>query len=168
MSSSTINNKDDIDNKGSVIIHGFFEDEFFVRLKKQQIEKVFVLEARPTLKSLKHACRHLLKLGIRPVIISDNMAGFLFFKHMVKEVWLSYQDRDGEEAVCLVGGLILSVLAKRHHVPVFLSYASSKSGQFADEKEIFNFNGIRVAPRGIRGYVPLLEAVPLRYVTNVV
>ncbi len=156
------------DVPSSIIIHGFFEDEFFSRLKAQQPEKIFVLEGRPRLESLRHASRHLLKLGIQPVVISDNMAGFLFFRKMVSQLWLSYQDRDGEGAVCIVGGLILSVLAKRHHVPVFLSYASRKQDEFADEKEIFSFNGIRVAPKGIRGYVPLVEVVPLRYVTEVV
>ena len=152
----------------SIITHGLFEDRFFHALRDQRPEKVFVLEGRPSLESCRHACRHLLKLGIRPVIISDNMAGFLFFRKMVRQVWLAYQDRDGEDAVCLTGGLVLSVLAKRHHVPVFLSYASRKQEDFADEKEIFSFNGIRVAPKGIRGYVPLVETVPLKYVTKVV
>ena len=149
-----------------MILHGIFDSKFFDHLKEKNPKKVFVLEGRPSLESSRHCCRELLKRNIQPTLIADNMAGFLFNKGLIHEVALAYQNTKNQNLLCQIGGLILAVLGKRHHVPVYLYPASVKQGYWGHEKDIFYFNNTRVAPRGIKGYVPLVEWVPEKYITK--
>lgn len=149
-----------------VLLHGYFKPSFFDRLKKKKPRKVFVLEGRPSLGSSRYCCKELLKRDVKPTLISDNMAGFLFYKHFVREVWLSYQTKDNDEASCLIGAMILAALCKKHYIPFLLSPSEEKVESMADKEEIFSFNGDRVAPKNIKGYVPLLEMIPKKYITK--
>src|SRR3990167_6147313 len=74
-----------------VLLQGVFKTSVFDLLKQKKVEEVFVLEGRPGLESARQSCRELLKRKIRPTLVTDNMAGFLFYKNLVKEVWLSCQ-----------------------------------------------------------------------------
>ncbi len=156
------------EKKNSIILlNGVFKDSFLEILKKRNIKKVFVLEGRPYLDGAKILCTRLLKHKIQPVLIADNMAGFLFYKDLVKEIWISYQETSKKNVLCKIGGLILSVMAKHHKVPVNVFPSGKRKKYIADPKEIFSFNGKRVAARNIDGFVPLLEDVPKKYITEI-
>ena len=157
-----------IDEKRSaVLIQGVFKDTFFGLLKKCKAKNIVVLEGRPRLDGAKIVCRKLLKSKITPTLISDNMAGFLFYKDLVKEIWIAYQSENQTEAVCDIGALILGVLGKQHNVPVYLYPAARKTKGVAASKDILTFNGQRVAPKGAKGYVPLIEKLPKKYITEI-
>ncbi len=147
-----------------VLLQGVFEPSIFDLLKKRKVKDVFILEGRPGLDAAKHSCRELLKRKIKPTLIADNMAGFLFYKKLVKEVWLSYQSVDKSGALCQIGGLILGVLGRRHKVPVYAYPSSQKLQLLGRPKDISHFNGIKVASNSIPGYVPLVEQVPGKYI----
>jgi methylthioribose-1-phosphate isomerase len=149
-----------------IVLQGGFAAEDFDRLKKKGIKEVFVLEGRPKLDAMQQTCDQLLRRRIKPVIISDNMAGFLFAKNMVKEVWASYQLADEKGAVCRIGSLVLAVLGKRHKVPVYLFKSDQRTKFMGKPEDLFYFRGERVAPSGVRAYVPLVEWVPKRYVSR--
>ncbi|MDO8580846.1 MAG: hypothetical protein Q7S13_05135 [Candidatus Omnitrophota bacterium] len=149
-----------------ILLQGVFKSTFFNELKKRGIKEAYVLEGRPTLESAKVTTKELLKQGITPILISDNMAGFLFYKKMLKEVWVSYQLADDNGAVCRIGGLVMGILGKKHHIPVNLYPAKEKSRLMGDQKEILFFNGKRVAPKNIAGYVPLVEWLPRKYISK--
>ena len=153
--------------KSIIIVHGIFEDSFFKLLKEKNIKEVFVLEGRPCLDGAKILCKKLLKHKIRPVLIADNMAGALFYQNLVKEVWVTYQEAGTKNVLCKIGSLILGVLAKKHKVP-FKVFPSAKRKQYVgNPKDIFSFNGKRVAAKGVDGFVPLLEDVPKKYITEI-
>lgn len=156
------------DMEGSVIlVQGVFEPAVFDLLPKGNGSEIFVMEGRPSLESANTTCRELLRRKIRPTLIADNMAGFLFYKNLVREVWLSYQTADDQGALCQIGGLILGVLGKRHHVPVKLYPSSEESKLMGRQKDIFYFQGVKVAPANIKGYVPLMEWLPREYITEI-
>ena len=136
-------------------------------LKKKRGKKFFILEGRPGLEAARHSSHELIKRKMKPTLIADNMAGFLFYKNLVNEVWLSYQSIDKKGALCQIGGLILGVLARRHKVPVALYPSGQKSQLLGHPKEISSFNGMRVAPSNIPGYVPLVEWVPKKYIGKI-
>jgi len=140
-----------------VLLQGVFNTSIFDRLKKRRIKGVFVLEGRPGLEAAKQSCRELLKRKIKPTLIADNMAGFLFYKNLVREVWLSYQTRDQKGALCHIGGLILGVLGRKHKVPVNIYPNQKKLQLLGRAKDLAYFNGVKIAPAGIKGYVPLAE-----------
>ena len=154
-------------SKSIIIVHGIFEDSFFKLLKEKNIKEVFVLEGRPYLDGAKILCKKFLKNKIRPVLIADNMAGSLFYQDLVKEVWVTYQEVNAKNVLCKIGSLILGVMAKKYKVP-FKVFPSAKKKQYVGHpKDIFSFNGRRVAAKGIDGFVPLLEDIPKKYITEI-
>ena len=154
--------------KNSIILmQGIFEPSIFDLLKKRKGKEFFILEGRPGLEAAKRSSREFIKRKIKPTLIADNMAGFLFYKNLVKEVWLSYQSIDKTGALCRVGGLILGVLGRHHNVPVYLYPGDRKLELLGRSKDISCFNGMKVAPSNIPGYVPLIEWVPKKYIGKV-
>ena len=152
------------DKVKKIILQGVFDAKTIDGLKKKGIKEAFILEGRPSLQAAQVTSQQLNKRKIAPVLISDNMAGFLFAKDMVKEVWMSYQMADDKGAVCRIGGLILAVLGKRHKVPVYACRSSDRIKFMGKPSDLFYFNNTRVAPKGIRAYVPLVEWVPQKYI----
>ena len=148
-------------------MQGVFEPSIFDLLKKRKGKKFFILEGRPGLEAARRSSREFLKRKIKPTLIADNMAGFLFYKNLVKEVWLSYQSIDKKGALCQIGGLILGVLGRQHKVPVNLYPSGQKLQLLGHPKDIACFNGIKVAPVNIPGYVPLVEWVPKKYIGKI-
>ena len=67
-----------IADKNITLLLGVFKDDFLDELKRKKLKRVYVCEGRPGLESAKENAKQLIKRKIEPVIISDNMAGFLF------------------------------------------------------------------------------------------
>jgi len=146
-----------------ILFHGVLSAEFLKNIKLLKDEHVFCCEGRPSLDAGRKNAAIFLKNKIVPTMISDNMAGFLFFKGLVSQVNLACQYADNKGALCDTGALILAVLAMKHKVPVKLLMAEHKSRFLGDPNSILSFNGQRIAPKGTHGYVPLVEWVPAKY-----
>ncbi len=136
-------------------------------LVKKGAKNICVLEGRPSLEAGRHMCRTLIKRNEVPTVIADNMAGFLFYKGYVKEVWLAYTVFGPEGAVCDIGALIMAVLARQHGVPVRLIPGRISDGFIADESQLLTFGKERIAPTDVRAYVPLKDWVPVEYISEV-
>jgi methylthioribose-1-phosphate isomerase len=150
------------------LIHGVGKKSFIDILKKERIREVFVMEGRPHLQGARVLCKALLKEKITPTLISDNMAGFLFYKNLVKEVWVGYQSVNGDKALCEIGALLLGVLGKRHKIQVNLFPFARKRKELGKTEDITCFNSKRIAPLGVKGYVPLLENLSKQYITGMI
>lgn len=145
------------------LFQGVLSTESFKKVKISLHDHAFVCEGRPSLEAGRKTSGILLKKGITPTVISDNMAGFLFFKGLVKQVFIACQYADDTGALCDTGALILAVLAKRHKIPLKLLVAEHRTRFLGDPKAILSFEGQRIAPKGTHGYVPLVEWVPVKY-----
>jgi methylthioribose-1-phosphate isomerase len=153
----------DYKKKSISLLQGVFTFESLKKVKLIHAEHSFVCEGRPSLEAGRKTSKMLLEQGITPTMISDNMAGFLFFKGLLKEVIIACQYADDTGALCDTGALILSVLAKEHKVPIKLLVAEHKTRFIGDPKSILSFEGKLIAPKGTHGYVPLVEWVPAKY-----
>ena len=149
--------------KSIYLLQGILNAEVLKKVKFSKAVHAFVCEGRPGLETGRKTSNILLKRGLTPTVISDNMAGFLFFKGLVKEVIIACQYADDTGALCDTGALILAVLAKKHKVPLKLLVAENKTRFLGDPKSILSFEGQRIAPKGTHGYVPLVEWVPARF-----
>ncbi|MDE1921556.1 MAG: hypothetical protein KGJ09_09340 [Candidatus Omnitrophica bacterium] len=145
------------------LFHGVLNAESLKKVKLPKSCHAFVCEGRPTLEAGRKTSGGLLKKGIIPTVISDNMAGFLFFRGLVKELSLACQYVDESGALCDTGALILAVLAKKHGIPVKLLPAEHRKRFLGSPQDIVNFQGQRMAPKNTHGYVPLVEWVPAVY-----
>ncbi|MFZ5801243.1 MAG: hypothetical protein ACOY3D_07735 [Candidatus Omnitrophota bacterium] len=147
-----------------LLIHGLFTDDFYRKVTKRKgLSGVLVLEGRPRLEGAKETCKKLLQNRLTPTLLCDNMAGFCFYREMVKEVHLAAQEIHKTATVCKIGSLVLAVAAKYHKVPVFMHESSRKIESHCKAREIFHFAGVHVAPLGIKAYTALTEEVPLYY-----
>jgi methylthioribose-1-phosphate isomerase len=149
--------------KSIYIFQGLFSAESLKKVKLSKLEHAFVCEGRPSLEAGRKTAGLLLKNGITPTMISDNMAGFLFFKGLVKEVVIACQYADKKGVICDMGALILAVLAKKHKIPLKLLPAEHRHRFLGDPKDILSFEGQQIAPKGTHGYVPIVEWVPAKY-----
>lgn len=150
-------------SKSLTLVHGVIAPEAFKNIGISRDDAVILCEGRPSLAAGKMNAKSFLKMGITPTVICDNMAGFLFYKGWVKDVYLACQFADKSGALCDCGGLMYAVLAKVHKVPVRLIQGELKSRFLGDPNDISVFEGARVAPDKTQGYVPLVEWVPSKY-----
>ena len=156
-----------VKTRSIILLQGVFAHGIFDLLKKRKVKQAFVLEGRPGLEAARTSCRGLLKSKMRPTLITDNMAGFLFQQKLVREVWLSYQSIGQDGVLCQIGGLILGVLGQKHKVPVYTYPNNKKLRLLGRLKDVTHFNGDKVAPNGIKGYVPLAEWVDKKYISRI-
>jgi len=159
-----MNKSEPIKKKSVVLLHGHFHCDAISQFKKS--DNFFVLEGRPDLLTSKSTIKELSRKKIVPTIIADNMAGFLFYKGLVKEVRLAYQYDDPSGALCEIGALILGVLAKNHKIPVYLYPGELRRRFLAPEKDLLMFNSKPVAAPKTRAYAPLVEWLPNEYITK--
>ena len=122
----------DYKNKSICLFQGVLSVESLEKVKIENNDHAFVLEGRPSLEAGRKTSGILLKKGITPTVISDNMAGFLFFKGLVKQVSMACHHADKKGALCDMGALILAVLAKEHKVPLKLLIAEHRTRFLGD------------------------------------
>ena len=152
--------------KSICLFQGVLSTESLKKVKFERNDHAFVCEGRPSLEAGRKTSGILFKKGITPTLISDNMAGFLFFKGLLKEVFIACQYADNKGALCDTGALILAVLARKHKVPIKLLVAEHRTRFLGDPQTILSFEGQRTAPKDTHGYVPLVEWVPAKYLKN--
>ena len=153
----------DYKKRSICLFQGIFNAESLKKVKLTKNEHAFIYEGRPSLEAGRQTTGVFLKMGMSPTVISDNMAGFLFFKGLVGQVNIACQYVDKTGALCDIGALILAVLAKKHKVPVKLLVAEHITRFLGDPNSVLSFEGQRTAPKGTRGYVPLVEWVSAKY-----
>jgi|GEM_PF-425937 len=156
----------DYKTKTICLFQGVLSAESLEKVKFSSNDHAFVCEGRPSLEAGRKTSGILLKNGIIPTVISDNMAGFLFFKGLIKEVIIACQYADKKGALCDMGALIVAVLAREHKIPLKLLVAEHRTRFLGDPQAILSFEGQRIAPRDTRGYVPLVEWVPAKYLNG--
>jgi methylthioribose-1-phosphate isomerase len=156
-----------VEHNSVVLLQGVFAPAVFDLLKKRKAREVFVMEGRPGLEAAVSSCAELLRRGLKPTLIADNMAGFLFYQGLLKEVWLSSYAMDQERVLCHVGALALGVLGQKHSVPVYTYLDNRKLRLLGRSREITHFKDVKIAARGVKGYVPLAEWVPKKFITEI-
>lgn len=145
-------------DKKRPLIFGVPGGDFYKTLNSKE---VFVSELRPGLDGMKIVATDLLKAGIKPVIICDNMLGFCMSRGFVKEVHIFSNAITGKNAICRTGSLVAALMAHMHKVPVYLHKAQALNMK---AKSLLEIDGINVGAKDIKTYVPVAERVPLRLV----
>ena len=150
-------------DRSIILLHGVLTQGALAKIKHKGGVRIVICEGRPSLRAAEHNSRFFLDKRITPVIICDNMAGFLFYKGYVKEVVLACQYVDNTGALCGMGALILAVLARKHKVPVRLSEGERKKHFLGNAKDLLMLKGSPTASAKTQAYVPLVEWVPAKY-----
>jgi translation initiation factor 2B subunit (eIF-2B alpha/beta/delta family) len=126
-------------------------------------DQAFVAELRPGLEGMKQTSAALLRKGVRPVVICDNMMAFCMERGLVARVHIFYQSISGKAAVCRTGSLIAALCAAFHGIPV----EAHRGSPLKKAPSLLKISGESVTSGRIKTYVPLVEEVPLKYITEI-
>ncbi|MBI2360041.1 MAG: hypothetical protein HYV04_14295 [Deltaproteobacteria bacterium] len=134
-------------------------------LKAGKIDTVLVPEMRPELRGAQVVTHELLRLGIRPTLISDNMMGTFFFRGRIERLYLfclGFTPK-GPEGIC--GSLLAAHLARAHRVPVELLESEGAEAVPLDS-DVATFLGERVIPEGVAVRAIEKEVIPWALLTE--
>jgi methylthioribose-1-phosphate isomerase len=145
----------------------------------KQIE-VFADETRPFLQGARLTAWELHKDGIPVTVIADNMAGSILASGKINCVIVG-TDRTAAngDVANKIGTYPLAVLAQRHHVPFYVAAPLSSidigcaSGaeipiEQRDAREVSEFAGRTVTPRGVKVFNPAFDVTPAELVTAII
>ena len=142
--------------------------------------KVIATETRPLLQGARLTAFELQRASIPFTLITDSMAGPLMHKGLIDAVIVGADRiaRNGDTAN-KIGTYSLAVLAKEHGLPFYVAAPTNTvdlslatgDGIVIEERspeEVTGFQGMRVAPEGVRVYNPAFDVTPHQYITAIV
>lgn len=128
---------------------------------KLSAKKVFVAELRPGLEGMKVVAKELLKRGVQPVMLCDNMIAYCMKNGLVREAYIFFLRRKGKDFICRTGSFIVALCSKAHSVPLYSS-AARREGK--KPSSLLKIGNEKVTIGTIKTYVPLLENVPCDWI----
>jgi len=148
------------------------------RLRKNII--VYVDETRPLLQGARLTTWELKKSGIKTTLICDNMAASLMRSGTIDKIFVGADRiaRNGDTAN-KIGTYSLAVLARHHRIPFYVVAPMStfdlriKTGkdipiEERDRREVMEFRGKRIAPKGINVRNPAFDVTPNNLITAII
>jgi len=142
--------------------------------------QVFVDETRPYNQGARLTAYELHRAGIDATLICDNMAAMVMSKGWVDAVLVG-SDRVAAngDAANKIGTMNLSILARHFGIPFYVATPTPTLDldlpdgsripiEERDSEEITHFQGIRVAPEGIKVFNPAFDVSPHENITGIV
>jgi methylthioribose-1-phosphate isomerase len=141
---------------------------------------VYAEETRPLCQGARLTCWELKRAGVEVTLICDSMAAEVMREGRVNKVLVG-ADRiaaNGDTAN-KIGTYSLAVLAREHRIPFYVACPTStldlnlRKGEEIpieerDAREVTEFRGKRIAPRGIKVFNPAFDITPAKYITAII
>lgn len=135
----------------------------------------FATETRPYLQGSRLTAWELKRSGIPVTIIADNMVAEIMKEGMVNKVIVGadHLARNGDIAN-KIGTFQIALLAKHFNIPFYClcpPASETRSGieikiEIRPDKELLEFAGKRIAPKGVKGYYPAFDITPNNLITQ--
>lgn len=122
-------------------------------------------ESRPYEMVLSDKLQELVTRGYETTLISDNMIGFCLSQKKADLVLIYYHRLRETFADCQGGSLLTAVLANELGVPCCLC-PTNCTMPADDSHDPLSFAGHEIVPKGVKSFLPPIEKVPLRYVSE--
>jgi len=141
--------------------------------------KVINTETRPLLQGARLTTFELRRKKIPTTLITDNMVGYVMQKGMINKVILG-ADRilTSGHVINKVGTYIIAVLAKKHRIPFYVAAPTSTIDiegsvrnitiEERNSEEVLEFQGIRIAAKGVSVLNPAFDITPPHLVTRII
>ena len=146
----------------------------FCRKQNKHIS-FFVTETRPYFQGARLTAWELKQGGLQVTLITDSMAAYVMSLGKVNKVIVGadHLAQNGDIAN-KVGTYQLAVLARHFRIPFFVlcpPASHAKSGrdikiEIRPDKEMLEYQGVRIAPKGVKGYYPAFDITPNRLITK--
>jgi methylthioribose-1-phosphate isomerase len=146
----------------------------FCRKQNKELS-YFVTETRPYLQGSRLTAWELERAGFDAVIITDGMVASVMSQKKVNKVIVGadHLAQNGDVAN-KVGTYAIAVLARHFKIPFYVlcpPASGAKNGrnikiEVRPDKELLEYQGLRLAPRGVKGYYPAFDITPSRLITK--
>jgi methylthioribose-1-phosphate isomerase len=135
----------------------------------------FVTETRPYLQGARLTAWEIKRAGFPVTVIADSMAAFVMSQGMITKVMVGadHLARNGDIAN-KIGTYQLAILAKHFNIPFYVLCpppSGARAGkdiriEIRPDKELLEYQGMRLAPRGVKGYYPAFDITPHNLITR--
>jgi len=144
---------------------------------KEQNKKIsfFVTETRPYLQGSRLTAWELKHAGIPVTIIADNMVAQVMSEAKINKVMVGadHLAKNGDIAN-KIGTFQIALLAKNFEIPFYVLCPPPSQSETGDDieieirpgKELLEYHGIRLAPKGVKGYYPAFDITPDGLITE--
>lgn len=144
---------------------------------RQQKKKVsfFVTETRPYLQGWRLTAWELERSGFKATLITDSMVAQVMSERKITKVLVGadHLAQNGDIAN-KIGTYQIAILARHFEIPFYvLCPPTSKAETGMDikievrpDKEMLNYRGIALSPKGIKGYYPAFDITPHNLITK--
>ncbi|MEW6101117.1 MAG: S-methyl-5-thioribose-1-phosphate isomerase [Candidatus Omnitrophota bacterium] len=146
----------------------------FCRKQNKRVS-FFVTETRPYLQGSRLTAWELKRDNFDVTVITDNMAAFAIERKKINKIIVGADNlaQNGDIAN-KVGTYQLAVLAKHFKVPFYClcpPASGAKTGkeikiEIRPEKELLEYEGLQLAPKGVRAYYPAFDITPRTLITK--
>jgi methylthioribose-1-phosphate isomerase len=134
----------------------------------------FVTETRPYLQGSRLTAWELKRAGLDLTLITDSMAATVMAAGKINKVIVGadHLAQNGDIAN-KIGTYQLAVLARHFKIPFYVlcpPASEAKSGkdikiEIRPDKELLEYRGVRLAPKGVKGYYPAFDITPNNLIT---
>jgi methylthioribose-1-phosphate isomerase len=135
----------------------------------------FVTETRPYLQGSRLTAWELQRAHFPVTVISDNMAAFVMSQGMIQAVIVGadHLALNGDIAN-KIGTYQLAIVADHFQIPFYVLCpppSGAKTGrdiriELRPDRELLEYRGMRLAPRGVKGYYPAFDVTPNALITK--
>jgi len=135
----------------------------------------FVTETRPYLQGMRLSAWELQNQGFDVTVITDNMTASVMSTGKINKVIVGadHLTRNGDIAN-KIGTYQIAVLAKHFKIPFYVlcpPASNLESGkeikiEIRPDKELLEYCGVRLAPKGVKGYYPAFDVTPNELITK--
>ncbi len=142
---------------------------------QNKIVSFFVTETRPYLQGVRLTSWELQRAGFAVTVIADNMVAQVMAERKIHKVIVGadHLAKNGDIAN-KIGTYQVALLARYFKIPFYVlcpPASRAKSGkeikiEIRPEKELLEFYGRRIAPKGVKGYYPAFDVTPNELVTK--
>ena len=137
--------------------------------------KFFVTETRPYLQGSRLSAWELQRAGSDVTIIADNMVAQVMQEGKISKVIVGADNlaQNGDIAN-KIGTYQIAILARHFNIPFYVFCpppTKTQSGkdikiEIRPDKELLEYQGIRLAPEGVKGYYPAFDVTPNELITK--
>jgi methylthioribose-1-phosphate isomerase len=135
----------------------------------------FVTETRPYLQGSRLTAWELKHAGFPVTVIADNMVAQVMSEGKINKVIVGadHLAKNGDIAN-KIGTYQIALLAKHFEIPFYVLCPPSSQAETGEEieievrpdKELLEYQGIALAPKGVRGYYPAFDITPDELITE--
>ena len=142
---------------------------------QNKILSFFVTETRPYLQGARLTAWELKQAGFRVTIITDNMVAQVMHEKKINKVIVGSDNlaQNGDIAN-KIGTFQIALLARHFKIPFYVlcpPASRAKNGkdikiEIRPDKELLTYQGLQLAPKGVRGYYPAFDITPNNLITK--